>query len=120
MYSSTLVLVMSDNGAPFQSNFGKGKKKKEVFGDSNFPLREGKGGVHEGGIRVPAFLFGGYLPKTAIGQTREGLISVSDWFATLTHLAGAEEPPPGPVEADSFNQWSFIVGDSDTKRTEIV
>lgn len=39
---NTLVFFLSDNGGPFKTN-----------GSNNQPLRDGKGSVYEGGIRVP-------------------------------------------------------------------
>ena len=43
----------------------------------------------EGGIRVNAFAFGGFLDPTLAGTVTEELIEVADWWTTFSILAGA-------------------------------
>ena len=114
MWNNTLVVWMTDNGSPVQ-----------VAG-SNHPLRGGKGTNWEGGVRVPAFVTGGYLPAAARGRTLHGLFHVADIYATFEHLAGltpgsSADEPNAPAAPDSLNQWGYISGTSaDSPRSEIV
>ena len=82
--------------------------------------RGGKFGPLEGGIRVAAFVSGGYLPPTARGTTCSGMISVADWYGTLARLAGDANPidekaakawPPLPP-IDSLDVWPLLIGQS--------
>jgi arylsulfatase A-like enzyme len=111
MFKNALLVVMSDNGAPVPNSPAEAKAQG-IVPDGNWPLKKGKGSVFEGGIRTVAFVNGGYLPDNARGKTRKGYMSISDWYATLAHVAGASQPQGGPVEADSFNNWAYIVGDA--------
>ena len=108
MWGRTLMVFSSDNGGPV--NVGK-------QASNNYPLcapryttrlyalcqwslgnslrrRGGKFGPMEGGIRVSAFVSGGYLPPSARGTKVEGMISVADWYGTLGKLAGADPTDP--------------------------
>ena len=46
LYDNTIIVFFSDNGGPSASGFGA----------NNWPLRQGKGHVFEGGTRTPAFV----------------------------------------------------------------
>lgn len=54
MYENTIIIFSSDNGG-INSDTNK---------NSNFPLKGGKGTLHEGGTRVPGFIHSPLLPKT--------------------------------------------------------
>ena len=56
---------------------------------SNKPLRGGKGGYFEGGVRTVAALSGGWLPFTLRGRVSSQLMAVADWYPTLTAAAAA-------------------------------
>ena len=82
---NTIVVFTSDNGG--FSNDWLGTKVTD-----NSPLRSGKGSAYEGGVRVP-------LMVRAPGVTQPG--GVTDWpvtstdfFSTLTTLAGIEADAP--------------------------
>jgi arylsulfatase A-like enzyme len=79
---STLVVFTSDNGGERYSY--------------HWPLAEGKGSLHEGGIRVPAIvrLPGGVRP----GRTTDQTIISMDWTATLLAVGGATEDPAYPLD----------------------
>jgi arylsulfatase A-like enzyme len=47
---------------------------------NNWPLRGGKKTEFEGGVRVNAFISGGFIPVALRGATREGYIHVCDWW----------------------------------------
>jgi arylsulfatase A-like enzyme len=91
---NTLVIVTSDNGAVPKSDEG------DDFGHkANGDLRGAKGGLFEGGHRVPFLVrWPGQAPA---GQTNASLVVLTDLLATFADLAGAKLPPgAGP---DSFS-----------------
>jgi arylsulfatase B len=109
MWDDTLMIFSSDNGGPetLHSNAA-----------NNYPQRGGKFGSMEGGIRVAAFVSGGYLPRSARGTHCDGMISVADWYGTLARLAGDAHPvddkaasavPPLPA-IDSLDVWALVTG----------
>ncbi|MCY7350790.1 MAG: sulfatase [Cytophagaceae bacterium] len=84
----TLVLFTSDNG-------GLSVKEGPLTpATSNAPLREGKGYVYEGGIRVPLLA---YLPGQT-GRTSEAVVWGADFYPTLLNLLGLKMPNPAEVE----------------------
>ena len=142
MWARTLLLHSSDNGAP------SGLLSSGHSGN-NWPLRGGKGNLFEGsteprpesarqstrvavraethhlsrsGVRVPAFVAGGFVPAAARGTQAGGyvhicdttalehlplllrlcyfpfaaaripLLAAGDWYRTLLRLAGVAEP----------------------------
>lgn len=52
-------------------------------GASNFPLRGGKMSNWDGGIRVPAFVSGGFVPASLRGSKSSILSAVWDWCVLL-------------------------------------
>ena len=81
----------------------------------------------EGGIRVNAFVSGGFLPAAARGSTVRGLMAGWDWLATWAHLGGVTDitdhkaAAAGLPPVDSLNMWPLISGSNGTSpRTEIV
>lgn len=75
----TLVIFLSDNGGP----------TKELT-SSNLPLRDGKGSMYEGGLRIPFIAsWPGTLPR---GKVCSEIISSLDIFPTATALTGAQLP----------------------------
>lgn len=77
MWENTLLFFLSDNGGILR------------HGSSNLDLRGEKGSYYEGGIRVPAFVSGGYLAKhLSAGRVFEGLVHITDLHATALRVAG--------------------------------
>lgn len=72
---NTLVMFISDNGGP----------TKETTA-SNLPLRDGKGSMYEGGIRVPFLVR--WPGKLKGGTTSDAVVSSVDLYATLTSYLG--------------------------------
>jgi arylsulfatase A-like enzyme len=70
-------------------------------GSDNGLLREGKGSVYEGGVRVPSLL---YWPGTLSPSTHESFISVQDVTPTLLSLVGLG----APGSFDGVNQWPAL------------
>ncbi|QOY92201.1 sulfatase [Paludibaculum fermentans] len=88
---NTIVVFNSDNG---------GLSAPEWLlkpTTSNWPLREGKGHVYEGGIRVPLIIRGPGVRKGAVDDTP---ISSVDYLPTFAELAGV--PAPEGVDGRSF------------------
>ena len=77
----TYVIYMSDNG-------GGG-------GGGARPIRAGKGGVWEGGIRVPLIIRG---PGIAPGSWSHQRVVGYDFFPTFCRLAGVKAPLPAGIE----------------------
>jgi len=78
MWDDTLIVFSSDNGGQYNRH-------------DNFPLRGFKNTSFEGGIRVPAFVTGGYLNDDRKGEiAKDFIVSVVDWYPTLLSAAGIE------------------------------
>ena len=69
----------------------------------------------EGGVRVAAFVAGGFLPAAQRGRTQHGLSAGWDWYATLAALAGVSPHDPRAAAAglppiDSHDLWPMLSG----------
>jgi arylsulfatase A-like enzyme len=106
MWSNSLFVFTSDNGGP---------TAMAVSGHSgnNFPLRGGKFTVWEGGVRVPAFIAGGLVPKSLHGSKRSGHMHIADWWATFAGLAGYDpsDDKEGLPPVDSIDMWKYLMGE---------
>ena len=113
MWDNLLLVTTADNGGPIQK------------GANNYPLKGGKFSDWQGGIRVNAFVSGGYLPEAMRGQKSEEYIHITDWYATFCALAGVDPTDEAAAKAklppiDSMNMWPLISGDNSTSpRTDI-
>lgn len=100
----TLVFFISDNG-PWLS-YGN-------HGGSTGKLREGKGTVFEGGVRVPFLaVWPGILPHNA---TVKAPAMTIDLFPTLAQLIGADLPER---EIDGKPMWKLLRGESNVSPQE--
>lgn len=113
MWDHLLFITSSDNGGPiFQAA-------------NNYPLRGSKHSDWQGGVRVNAFVSGGYLPEEMRGQRTDGYIHIADWYATLCGLAGVDPTDDAAAKAklppiDSLDVWPLISGMNATSpRTDI-
>jgi len=108
---NTLVIFLSDNGA--QENWTPDFEYDRKHGPydqlgNNQPLRDWKGSLYEGGIRVPAVL---NWPQQLSPHQVEQIISVTDIYPTVAHLAGIHVDPD--LHLDGLNAWPAIArGDS--------
>ena len=91
MAGDTLVVWASDNGGAAR------------FGADNAPLRGGKGGAFEGGIRVPALI---HWPAQLEPARFERQMTAIDWLPTLTAALGIDADPPRPL--DGWNMWPAL------------
>ncbi|NJM54948.1 MAG: sulfatase-like hydrolase/transferase [Verrucomicrobiae bacterium] len=87
---NTLVLLASDNGA----------YALERYSELNKPLREGKGSLHEGGIRVP--LVARWPGHIKPGSTSASLVHLVDLLPTFAQAAGAEAPADYRLDGKSL------------------
>jgi arylsulfatase A len=98
---NTLVIVTSDNGAVPKSDEG------DDFGhQSNGDLRGTKGGLFEGGHRVPFLVR--WPGRAPAGKTNASLVVLTDLMATFAELAGAKLPPR--AAPDSFSVLPALRG----------
>lgn len=98
----TLVVWCSDNGGAVR------------LGADNSPLRGGKGGAFEGGIRVPAAIWRpGYIEG---GQTFTQFMTVADWFPTIAAATGIDLD--SGAELDGLDMWSALTTGEIVQRTE--
>lgn len=106
MLANTLVVFHSDNGGFNQA------------GSLNTPFRSQKGSVFEGGIHVPAFMFGnGLHVGSALKRVRTDLVHVSDVLPTILGYAGIEAPAGSNF--DGYNHWPRLAKGLPLQRTHI-
>ncbi|QHI39242.1 Arylsulfatase [Kordia antarctica] len=91
-YENTLIVFLSDNGG------------RTDRGGTNYPLKEGKGSVFEGGFRVPMFFhWNGVVPA---GKTYDSPISALDLYPTFAKLADATIPTTKALDGkDIWNDF---------------
>lgn len=92
---NTIVVFTSDNGGLTAPEW----LLKPTT--SNWPLREGKGHLYEGGIRVPLIVAGAGVRGGAVDHTP---ISSIDYFPTFNELAGLPASAHANVDGVSFAQ----------------
>lgn len=93
----TLVVFLSDNGAPFGS------------GSNNTPLRGFKSTLREGGIRIPFVMqWKGVLPA---GRVVDAPVVSLDLLPTA--LAAAKAPAPADAKLDGANLLPYLTGAAD-------
>ena len=113
LWDNLLFITSSDNGGPIH------------IAANNYPLKGSKFSDWQGGVRVNAFVTGGYLPEKMRGQKTDGYIHLADWYATLCGLAGVDPTDEEAAKAklppiDSLDIWPLISGQNTTSpRTDI-
>eukprot|EP01060_Flectonema_neradi_P040767 TRINITY_DN9413_c0_g1_i1.p1 TRINITY_DN9413_c0_g1~~TRINITY_DN9413_c0_g1_i1.p1 ORF type:complete len:552 (+),score=96.65 TRINITY_DN9413_c0_g1_i1:50-1657(+) len=114
MWENTLFVFTSDSGGDSIHHFA-----------NNYPLKGGLGSSWEGGVRVPTFVSGGLIPQDKRGGSLSGMMHITDWYATFCRLAGVDPTDADAVSAglpavDSIDQWDYIIGTQEPRRTELV
>ena len=94
LFENTYIIFLSDNGGRNTQPIG-GKQKVH----RNFPLRDGKGSMYEGGIRVPFIVVG---PNVAENSFSHIPVTGMDILPTLADLAGYKEKLPTVLDGGSF------------------
>ena len=93
MLENTLIVFSSDNGGPSPGTV-----------TDNGKLRNGKGSLYEGGVRVCAFAsWPGHIPA---GKVVEEPIHIIDWYPTLITLAGGSLKQALPL--DGKDLWPVL------------
>ncbi|WP_299184040.1 sulfatase-like hydrolase/transferase [uncultured Aquimarina sp.] len=105
-YENTLIVFFSDNG---------GRLDK---GANNFPLKEGKGSVYEGGYRVPMFFH--WAGKVPSGMIYNHPVSALDLYPTLTTLANANSKIPSDKILAGKNIWDDFLLNKEVKREDYI
>jgi arylsulfatase A-like enzyme len=95
----TIFVFSSDNGPLNGEHQGLGGTDCAFF-HSNGDLRNGKGTLYEGGIRVPGIVrWSGHV---APGTVRDRVTGFEDWLPTLMELSGLREKSPANLDGISF------------------
>lgn len=104
----TLVVFESDNGGvhhswlPKPQSTGDGNwhlaPDADVF--DNAPLREGKGSVYEGGLRVPLMVRWPGITKA--GEICHTPVHITDWLPTFLEIGHAVAPANHPLDGQSI------------------
>merc|ERR1712070_1045478 len=136
MWENTLMVLSSDNGGYVGNPLGPCNTTDASFpgagpntdvghgtvcmngeaGANNFPLRGGKYSNFEGGIRVNAFVSGGYVPESMRGKKLDGMMHIADWYRTLAEGIADVDPTDywaaksGLPPIDSLNVWPMLSG----------
>ena len=91
---NTYIIFMSDNG---------GRRSQPIGGEQtvprNYPLRDGKGSMYEGGIRVPFAVVG---PNVEANSYSDVPVVGTDILPTLADLAGYPEDLPEALDGGSI------------------
>jgi arylsulfatase A-like enzyme len=97
---NTIVIVTSDNGGVMDDGYHDGSGDDRSGHKCNGPLNGYKGGLYEGGTRIPFVArWPGHVPA---GKESHEIICHADFLATAAALVGKELPAgAGP---DSFSQ----------------
>lgn len=105
----TYLIFMSDNG---------GRRSQPIGGEQviarNYPLRNGKGTMYEGGIRVPFVMLG---PGIAQNSSSDVPVTGLDIMPTLADLAGNQKALPEALDGGSLAPVIFNNGKGKVKRS---
>jgi arylsulfatase A len=104
----TWILFTSDNGGLATT------EGPNTPATSNAPLREGKGWLYEGGLRVPLLVTGPGLKNA--GSTIDAPVIGQDLFPTILALAGAERSTLGDLDGIDLTGL-LLRGESPTRQT---
>ncbi|MBS2213934.1 sulfatase [Carboxylicivirga mesophila] len=106
---NTIVVFTSDNG-------GHAQQRKTMV-TSNYPLREGKGHVYEGGVRVPMLIYNPQLEQQ-VNVSHQPVIS-NDIFPTLAAMANLQLPDKVSAGFDGLSLDGVIEVDKPLKRSAL-
>jgi arylsulfatase A-like enzyme len=116
--NKTIIIFYSDNGGNVHSNTPEDSRAKAVgklaeerikdwrtwAGDlpptNNFPLREGKASLYEGGVRVP--LMWSWAGVIRPGSVSSEVVGAIDFYPTLLELLGVARPARQPLDGVSY------------------
>ena len=99
----TVIIFYSDNGGNVHCGLEETSASGERYTTaitSNHPLRGGKGGIHEGGIRVPAVVVWPGVTKS--GSRSEVRIQSTDLYPTILHMLNVDHPQDHQIDGIDF------------------
>ena len=106
---NTIVMFLSDNGGQqnwsSKTEYGGKFKPHDVLGN-NLPLRDWKGSLYDGALRVPAVMI---WPGKLRHRKIEAALNVADIYPTLASVAGAAIPVE--QKTDGINFWPVLEGE---------
>jgi arylsulfatase A-like enzyme len=125
---NTLIVFSSDNGGATSGLFAQGAKSNaerdaeeggieqgEKAPASNAPLSGGKGSLHEGGVRVPAFVnWPGHLQPRIVN----GPLDMVDIMPTLLALAGGVGDADHPMDGKDI--WPTLAEGAPSPHEDIL
>ena len=125
---NTIILFASDNGGATSGLFASGSKSKEERDTeeggieqgakapaSNAPFKGGKGGVYEGGVRVPAFV---NWPAKLKPHVIDAPLHMVDIMPTLLALTGAKGSADHPF--DGKDMWKTIAAGAPSPNEDVL
>ena len=102
---NTIIVFYSDNGGNIHCGLEETDAKGEKYITaitSNYPLRGGKGGIREGGIRVPAVVV--WPGVTKPGSTNETRIQANDLYPTILKVLNITNPEDHVIDGVDFTK----------------
>ncbi len=107
---NTLIVFTSDNGGQrgwsSKTEYAGRFEPQPTLGN-NLPLRDWKGSLYEGGVRVPACVYWrGKLQPRVVQRP----VTIFDWLPTLSAVAGVETKTEWQL--DGRNVWPLLSGES--------
>jgi arylsulfatase A-like enzyme len=116
LLNDTLVVFHSDNGGAIPTRFPTGDGDVRRPAADNGVFRDGKGSLHEGGVRCAALMHwpGHIAPKTVVTAS----LHVTDLHTTLLGLAGVPVDPKRKL--DGLDMWPTIANGQRTPRREVL
>ncbi len=127
MRDNTLIIFASDNGGVTNALFATGARSPEerktsgglALGakppGSNGELRDGKGSLHEGGVRVPAIF---HWPGKLTPHVVDAPLSMVDIMPTLLRLAGGQGSPDHPFDGKDI--WPTVADSQPSPHEDIL
>ncbi|XP_003705279.3 arylsulfatase B isoform X1 [Megachile rotundata] len=108
MLENSIVLFMSDNGAPTQGSLSNQ--------GSNYPLRGIKDSPWEGGTRGVAAIWSPLIKESQ--RVSNQMMFIADWLPTLLSAAGVDSKQLGNI--DGFDLWPALRSDKISPRSDVV
>lgn len=112
MYENTIIVFTSDNGcAPYADM--KGMEEKGHY--PSYVFRGAKADLYDGGHRMPLIVSWG---KKYNNQIEDGIISLTDFYATFAEMTGYKIPDN--EGEDSFSMWPLLSGVGKSQRKDVI
>ena len=111
-YDNTIIILTSDNGcAPYADM--KGMEEKGHY--PSYAFRGAKSDLYDGGHRIPLIISWGNKFEN---QVENGIISLTDFYATFAEMTGYEMPDN--EGEDSFSFWPLLSKKGVSQRKDLI